>query len=387
MIPPLLDEILKAIGATGDEPVKGPKGETTLREALLRDCRITQTTPKFLKMIAARANAAPLLNELLDPERKEDLDRYLWGMEVIDFLIEHPSIKISPQEFVDVLAKLQPRLYSIASSLKAHPDQVHLTLDVVRYESHGRQRKGVCSTFLAERADNVPVPVFPNASKFRLPEDGNTPIIMVGPGTGIAPFRALFAGAKSGWGEGKKLALLRVAASALQLFLSGRIRRVYARRNPHTTRLRLVARSGPQDLCPAQDAGERTRNLEVARRRGRPLFRVRRRPPHGQGRRRRVAHHRARQGAVARQIRRRKSAKRYSRKAEERQTLQARRLTNRQQSVREPPACLRSSREPYLRCRGRGRRQASAPAARRAVRIPGGNCRSASAQEFSRPVP
>jgi sulfite reductase (NADPH) flavoprotein alpha-component len=89
-----------------------------------------------------------------------------------------------------VLAKLQPRLYSISSSLKARPNQVHFTIDVVHYESRGRQRKGVCSTFLAERAENVPVPVFPNTSKFRLPEDGNTPIIMVGPGTGIAPFRA-----------------------------------------------------------------------------------------------------------------------------------------------------------------------------------------------------
>src|ERR1035437_6698733 len=188
--PLLVDAILNAICAKGDEPVKGPKGETPLREALFRDCRITQSTPKFLKMIAERASAAPLLNELLDPERKEDLDRYLWGMEVIDFLIEHPSIKINPQEFVDTLAKLQPRLYSIASSLKAHPEQVHLMVDVVKYESHGRQRKGVCSTFLAERADQVPIPVFPNASKFRLPEDGNTPIIMVGPGTGLAPFRA-----------------------------------------------------------------------------------------------------------------------------------------------------------------------------------------------------
>jgi sulfite reductase (NADPH) flavoprotein alpha-component len=201
--PALVDEILKAISAKGDEQVKGPKGETTLREALLRDCRITQTTPKFLKMIVERANAAPLLKELLDPERKEDLDRYLWGMEIVDFLAEHPSIKINPQEFVDTLAKLQPRLYSIASSLKAFPDQVHFTIDVVKYESHGRMRKGICSTFLAERAENVPVPVFPNASKFRLPEDGNTPIIMVGPGTGIAPFRAYLQERKAVGAKGK----------------------------------------------------------------------------------------------------------------------------------------------------------------------------------------
>ncbi len=201
--PLLVDAVLKAVCAKGDEPVKGPKGDTTLREALFRDCRITQTTPKFLKMIAERANAAPLLTELLDPERKEDLDRYLWGMEVIDFLVEHPSIKITPQEFVDTLAKLQPRLYSIASSLKAHPEQVHLTLDVVKYESHGKKRGGVCSTFLAERADHVPVPVFPNASKFHLPEDGNIPIIMVGPGTGIAPFRAYLQERKAVGAKGK----------------------------------------------------------------------------------------------------------------------------------------------------------------------------------------
>src|SRR5947207_211177 len=201
--PALVDEILKAICASGDEKVKGPKGETTVREALLRDCRITQTTPKFLKMITERASAAPLITELLDPERKEDLDRYLWGMEVIDFLTEHPSIKISPQEFVDVLAKLQPRLYSIASSLKAHPDQVHFTIDVVHYTSHGRKRGGVCSTFLAERAENVPIPVFPNTSKFRLPEDGNTPIIMVGPGTGVAPFRAYLHERKAVGAKGK----------------------------------------------------------------------------------------------------------------------------------------------------------------------------------------
>jgi len=202
--PALVDEIIQKIGAKGDEAVKGPNGDTTLREALFRDCRITQTTPRFLKTITERAvNGAPLLSELLKPERKQDLDTYLWGMEVVDFLIEHPSIKWTPQDFIDTLAKLVPRLYSISSSLKAHPDQVHFTIDVVHYESRGRMRKGVCSTFLAERAQNVPVPVFPNASKFRLPEDGNTPIIMVGPGTGVAPFRAYLQERKAIGAKGK----------------------------------------------------------------------------------------------------------------------------------------------------------------------------------------
>src|SRR6201999_1404333 len=102
---------------------------------------ITQPTPKFLRAIAERASAAPFLQELLDPERKHDLDTFLWGMEVIDFLNEHPSVKFTPDEFVSLLNKLQPRLYSVASSLRVFPEQVHLIVDVVRYESHGRVRK------------------------------------------------------------------------------------------------------------------------------------------------------------------------------------------------------------------------------------------------------
>jgi sulfite reductase (NADPH) flavoprotein alpha-component len=190
--PQLVDEMTRALGVTGDEEVSRPKGPiTTLREALLRDYGITQPTPKFLKAITERANSSTLLKHLLQPKRKEDLDRYLWGMEVIDFLSEHPSAKFSPQEFVGLLTKLQPRLYSVASSLKVYPEQVHFIVDVIRYESHGRVRKGVASSFLAERANDVPVPVYPSVAKhFHLPENPDTPIIMVGPGTGVAPFRA-----------------------------------------------------------------------------------------------------------------------------------------------------------------------------------------------------
>src|SRR5215813_7648927 len=164
--PELVDEIIRALGASGDEQVPRLKGEpTTFRDALLRDYSITQPTPKFLKAIAQRANAAPTLRYLLAPDRKQDLQTYLWGMEVIDFLIEHPSVRFRPEEFVGLLSKLQPRLYSVASSLRAYPEQVHFIVDVVRYESHGRLRKGVCSSFLAERADNVAVPVFPSTAK------------------------------------------------------------------------------------------------------------------------------------------------------------------------------------------------------------------------------
>jgi len=189
--PPLVEEIIRAIGAKGDEIILAAKTQKTLREALLRDFSITQPTPKFLKAIVGRASAAPMLKELLHPDRKLDLEDFVWGMEVIDFLVEHPSVKFTPEEFVGLLTKLQPRLYSVASSLRAFPDQVHFIVDVVTYESNGRVRKGVCSTFMAERADDVPVPVYPSSAKhFHLPEDGNTPLIMIGPGTGIAPFRA-----------------------------------------------------------------------------------------------------------------------------------------------------------------------------------------------------
>lgn len=187
----LVDEILRALGAKGDELVTAAKITKPFREALLRDFSITQPTPKFLKAIAQRASAAPMLNELLHPNRKNDLQNYLWGVEVIDFLLDHPSVKFTPEEFVGLLTKLQPRLYSVASSLRVFPDQVHLIVDVVQYESRGRVRKGVASTFLAERADKVPVPVYPSSAKhFHMPEDQSLPLIMIGPGTGVAPFRA-----------------------------------------------------------------------------------------------------------------------------------------------------------------------------------------------------
>jgi sulfite reductase (NADPH) flavoprotein alpha-component len=120
------------------------------------------------------------------------LEKYLWGREVIDPLLEHPEARFTPEEFVKLLRKLQPRLYSIASSPRVYPEEIHLTVATVQYESLGRQRLGVCSTFLADRVtEEIPVSVFIHSAKhFRLPEDPSRPVIMVGPGTGIAPFRA-----------------------------------------------------------------------------------------------------------------------------------------------------------------------------------------------------
>ena len=189
--PELVDEILTALGSDGEDAVLLPNGgEAPLRKALIENYSITAPSKKFLKAIAVRAADAELAKRLM-PAHKAELAEFLWGREVIDLLLAYPRATFSPTEFVGLLKKLQPRLYSIASSPKAHPGDVHLTVASVRYESLGRARKGVCSTFLADRAADAELPVFVHISKnFRLPDDGDIPIIMVGPGTGIAPFRA-----------------------------------------------------------------------------------------------------------------------------------------------------------------------------------------------------
>ena len=190
--PALVDEIIRALGCDGEEGVTEPSGkETSLRSALLRNYQITKPGSSLLQPIADKAGDEEL-KSLLEPSRKADLDKFLYGREVIDVLLRCGAAKFAPKEFVGLLAKLQPRLYSISSSPKAHPGEVHLTIAAVRYESHGRARKGVCSTFLADRVEaDTPVPVFVQTSHgFRIPADGSKPIIMIGPGTGIAPFRA-----------------------------------------------------------------------------------------------------------------------------------------------------------------------------------------------------
>jgi sulfite reductase (NADPH) flavoprotein alpha-component len=133
----------------------------------------------------------------LQPERAEDLKKYLAGKgtchDYVDILREFANISFTPEEFVKLLRKMPPRLYSIASSLKAHPESVHLTVATVRYTANGRERKGVASTFLADRwngATTAGVFLQSQQKHFFLPPDGMTPIIMVGPGTGVAPFRA-----------------------------------------------------------------------------------------------------------------------------------------------------------------------------------------------------
>ncbi|HEY8241736.1 MAG TPA: sulfite reductase subunit alpha, partial [Kiritimatiellia bacterium] len=188
----LVGDVLTVLGCDGEEGVPGPKGETvSLRKALLECYDLRQLPRPFVEEVALRSGDERL-GELLTTAGKPDLDRYLWGREVIDLLLEHPGAKFKPGEFVALLRKLQHRLYSISSSPKVTPGHVHLTVAAVRYEAHGRNRKGVCSTFLADRSgDGSSVGIFIQANKgFRPPADGSKPAIMIGPGTGVAPFRA-----------------------------------------------------------------------------------------------------------------------------------------------------------------------------------------------------
>lgn len=190
--PALVNDLLATLGCDGEEGVKAPdNSETSFRNALLRYYQITQPATALLEAIAERARSDEL-KHLLAPENKAALERHLHGREIIDFLMAHPLARFTPSEFVPLLRRLSPRLYSIASSLKAHPGEVHLCVGIVRFESLGRGRKGVCSTLLADRIEGeTPLPVFTQTSHgFRLPANSDTPIIMIGPGTGIAPFRA-----------------------------------------------------------------------------------------------------------------------------------------------------------------------------------------------------
>lgn len=182
--PALVDELLALMQLDGQAMVE-LKGQPAmpLAEALHAHLEIAKVTPQQLQVFA---RSAPDLQRLLQPECKAELQDWLWGRQLVDVLRAFPQ-QLPLASWLDLLKPLQPRLYSISSSPLVHPGQVHLTVSTVRYG----ERKGVCSAFLADRARALKVAIFPQVSKhFRLPEDDSVPVIMVGPGTGVAPFRA-----------------------------------------------------------------------------------------------------------------------------------------------------------------------------------------------------
>ncbi|VVD71094.1 sulfite reductase [NADPH] flavoprotein alpha-component [Pandoraea morbifera] len=187
----LVDELIDTLALDPQATTTTQDSTLSLRDAFLGAYDITTLSRAFLEKYAALAESSEL-KTLLAAGNETALREYLHGRDVLDVVRQFPARQVKAAEFVGTLRTLQPRLYSIASSLVANPEAVHITVGAVRFESHGRARRGVASTYLADVArEGASVPVYIEANRnFKLPADSNAPVIMIGPGTGIAPFRA-----------------------------------------------------------------------------------------------------------------------------------------------------------------------------------------------------
>jgi sulfite reductase (NADPH) flavoprotein alpha-component len=190
-----VESVLQALGFTGSERVQDHyKNEISLLDALTAHLGIGKLARGSVNQYAKLCgdNVPAGIAALLGPENKAFAEEYVWGREFLDLITEFPDVITEPQQLFVVLQRLQPRMYSIASSHAAHPGEVHITVRVVRYTAHGRDRQGVASGHLGERAPvGAVLPIYLHSNNaFRLPEDTDAPVIMIGPGTGIAPFRA-----------------------------------------------------------------------------------------------------------------------------------------------------------------------------------------------------
>lgn len=189
--PDMVAGLLKAAKLNGGEEVPVNGGGKPLADALREDFDITALSRPVLEKLQQLTKSRKLAT-LLSEKSADKLKDYLWGRWIADAVKDFAPKGLNAGDLVSLLRKLPPRLYSISSSPLAHPDEVHLTVAAVRYQAHGLDRKGVASTYLADlvrKGDTVPVYVNENKN-FRLPASQDTPIIMVGPGTGVAPFRA-----------------------------------------------------------------------------------------------------------------------------------------------------------------------------------------------------
>lgn len=204
--PQLVDDLIAAMGWNADEVVViNKQGEArALRDALLRHYEITVLTKPLIEQVV-KMSGNEGLRTLLEPGHEQELRTYIEERDLLDLVQDYGLQQVAASDFVSILRKIPARLYSIASSSKAFPDEVHVTVRTVRYEAHGRRRYGVCSVQLAERlkaGDTLPVYIQHNPN-FKLPENPDTPIIMIGPGTGVAPFRAFLGEREETGAEGK----------------------------------------------------------------------------------------------------------------------------------------------------------------------------------------
>ena len=188
-----VDEVLEALKYTGSERVLDHyKVEIDLQEALRTRLAIGKLARGSVNQFAKLSPGLDRLKDLVGPDNKARAEEYCWGREFVDLAADFPGVVTDPQQLFNVLSRLTPRMYSIASSQALHENNVQTTVRVVRYEAHGRDRQGLASGHMGDRAPvGATFPIFLHANNaFRLPEDTSAPVIMIGPGTGIAPFRA-----------------------------------------------------------------------------------------------------------------------------------------------------------------------------------------------------
>ena len=198
----LVDALMSHLGACAHVPVAGH--DRPLGSLLSEAFEISTPSRELIAEVARRSGDAEL-GHVLENGDRQALDAWLWGRDILDLLAMMPNGAMSLSEFVGLLKPLQHRAYSIASSPKEHPGRVHLTVATIRYSSHGRPRRGVASTYLADRVGEgrtAPIFLSPNRA-FRVPEDDGAPMIMIGPGTGVAPFRAFLQARRARGGPGR----------------------------------------------------------------------------------------------------------------------------------------------------------------------------------------
>jgi len=201
--PGLVDRLIEEIGWNPQEPVPTGTQEHPLRESLLKHYEITLLTKPLLEQLAVFSRDG--LPDLLHREPADELHSYLQGRDLLDLVRDFSLTRAPARDFVRLLRKMPPRLYSIASSRRANPDEVDLAIAAVRYTAHNRDRFGTCSVYCAERVqagNTLPVYVQSNCN-FRLPPGPDIPLIMVGPGTGVAPFRAFLEDREESGASGK----------------------------------------------------------------------------------------------------------------------------------------------------------------------------------------
>ena len=286
--PELVEQVIAALGADPRRDVGGK----SLREALISDVSLGAAPDNLFRLFSyvvggeRRVKARALANG-------EDPDGDAATLDVLAALEKFEGARPDAEAFLEALDPLAPRLYSISSSPKVNPGRVELTVDTVRYQVGGRVRHGVASTFLGERVapGEIVKAYVQKAHGFRLPDHPDTPVVMIGPGAGVAPFRAFLQERQAIGARGRNWLFFGHQHRRCDFFYEEEFAAMQTSGLPHPSHARLVARQRQEGLRPGSPARGRFGALALARR-GREHLCLRRRQAHGQGRRTGAGRHR-----------------------------------------------------------------------------------------------